>query len=295
MAKLNKDFLKYIGFGLLPLFCYIVILLIASSVIKTFDMDTVAVTFIADSACILIGGLIYWKTKDKLNNDVGGYELPFKTWVVSAAAIIVFCLVWYFGQVSATLVYSLVQDSAEINYQSKIADSELWIYLVLTLIVAPCVEELLMRGFAYPLFKKVFVDKRVGAVVSAMLVAFIFAALHGTLTHFIPTFMFGLFLGMVREYTGQLRWCIAFHAAYNTMAVVLAGIPVISIFAFMPVTLLCDFAILALILSAIVEMPKCKKKDTVFVTDERGKLVIDDEPEFVMDERDDIVFGSSGE
>lgn len=82
-------------------------------------------------------------------------------------------------------------------------------------VVAPFCEELLFRGFLYPVAKK-FSGPWLAAFSSAMF----FAAAHGNLSALLPLFLFGLLLVWIYEKTGSLWAPIAVHFCFNGATVV---------------------------------------------------------------------------
>jgi len=84
-------------------------------------------------------------------------------------------------------------------------------------IVAPFVEELFFRGFAYPPLRRRF-GPWWGMAISAGL----FTALHFTPTVFPPIFLLGVFFCLLYEYTGSLWPGMILHASINTLSVLAA-------------------------------------------------------------------------
>jgi membrane protease YdiL (CAAX protease family) len=77
-------------------------------------------------------------------------------------------------------------------------------------IAAPLCEEIVFRGYFYPVLKK-FGGYRVAALCSAL----VFAAAHGSLTALLPLFIFGCVLVFLYEKTGSLWAPIAAHFCFN--------------------------------------------------------------------------------
>ncbi|MFD2258029.1 CPBP family intramembrane glutamic endopeptidase [Luteolibacter algae] len=82
-------------------------------------------------------------------------------------------------------------------------------------IVAPLCEEVVFRGYLYPVAKKF-----TGPWIAALCTALIFSAAHGSLAALLPLFIFGLVLVAIYEITGSLWAPIAVHALFNTATVV---------------------------------------------------------------------------
>lgn len=83
-------------------------------------------------------------------------------------------------------------------------------------IAAPLCEELVFRGYFYPVLKKF-----VGLPVAALCSALVFAAAHGSLTALLPLIIFGCVLVFLYEKTGSLWAPIAAHFCFNGATVVI--------------------------------------------------------------------------
>lgn len=135
----------------------------------------------------------------------------------------VFMLMLVLGQLTGTMVESLYGAGAFAQYQTMLHVNP-GIALLLSLFVAPIAEECLVRGFIYQ-------QLRLGWSLWVAWIgqAVVFALMHGTLVHIIPTFMTALFLGLVYERTGDLRWPIGFHMVYNLLVMFVGSVPVADI------------------------------------------------------------------
>ncbi|MEY5020421.1 MAG: hypothetical protein RLZ22_1509 [Verrucomicrobiota bacterium] len=102
-----------------------------------------------------------------------------------------------------------VQDSVKL-LQTTEDPSVLWLMALAAVIVAPLCEELLFRGYLYPVAKK-FTGPWLAACSSALF----FAAAHGNLSALLPLFLFGLLLVWMYERTGSLWAPIAVHFCFN--------------------------------------------------------------------------------
>ena len=81
-------------------------------------------------------------------------------------------------------------------------------------IAAPICEELVFRGYLYPLLKKYG-----GITAAALCTSLVFAAAHGNLTAILPLFVFGAVLVFLYENTGSLWAPIAAHFCFNAATV----------------------------------------------------------------------------
>lgn len=83
-------------------------------------------------------------------------------------------------------------------------------------IAAPICEEIVFRGYFYPVLKKFG-----GIVPAAICSALVFAAAHGNLTALLPLFIFGGVLVFLYEKTGSIWAPIAAHFCFNGTTVAL--------------------------------------------------------------------------
>ncbi len=86
----------------------------------------------------------------------------------------------------------------------------LWLMAVAAVVVAPVCEEVVFRGYLYPLAKR-----HVGPWVAAVCTGLIFAAAHGSLAALLPLFVFGIVLAVLHEKTGSIWAPIAVHFCFN--------------------------------------------------------------------------------
>jgi len=77
-------------------------------------------------------------------------------------------------------------------------------------IVAPIGEEIIFRGYLYPVAKKY-----AGSAIAALFSSLVFAGAHGNVAALLPLFVFGLLLVAVYEYTGSIWAPIAVHFLFN--------------------------------------------------------------------------------
>ena len=81
-------------------------------------------------------------------------------------------------------------------------------------VAAPLCEEVVFRGYLYPVMKKY-----AGIFAAALCSSLIFAAAHGNLTAMLPLFIFGGILVFLYEKTGSLWAPIAAHFCFNAATV----------------------------------------------------------------------------
>lgn len=107
-----------------------------------------------------------------------------------------------------------VQDTVKLLQQTE----DLRILFLMSfaaVIIAPVCEELVFRGYFYPVLKKF-----AGAWPAAVGSALVFAGAHGNLAALLPLFIFGGVLVLLYEKTGSLWAPIAAHFCFNSATVI---------------------------------------------------------------------------
>ncbi|MBC8127303.1 MAG: CPBP family intramembrane metalloprotease [Gloeobacteraceae cyanobacterium ES-bin-144] len=87
---------------------------------------------------------------------------------------------------------------------------------VAAVVAAPLCEEIVFRGFFYPVMKK-FAGVWPAAISSAL----VFGAAHGNLAALLPLFLFGVLLVLIYEKTGSIWAPISVHFCFNAATVIL--------------------------------------------------------------------------
>jgi membrane protease YdiL (CAAX protease family) len=87
----------------------------------------------------------------------------------------------------------------------------------MAVIVAPVAEEVIFRGYLYPVVKKY-----AGTTVALLLTAVLFAVLHGHVPSIPALTMLAVCLGLAYEKSGSLLVPMIMHAVFNAVSV--AGI-----------------------------------------------------------------------
>lgn len=102
-----------------------------------------------------------------------------------------------------------VQDSVKL-LQTAQDPLVLGLMIFAAVVAAPLCEEIVFRGYFYPVLKRM-----AGTWPAAFCSALVFAAAHGSLTALLPLFVFGLVLVLVYEKTGSIWAPIAVHLCFN--------------------------------------------------------------------------------
>ena len=148
-------------------------------------------------------------------------------WVFLIAPGAVFLMWMVFGglQISGyvewmeSLGVETVQDTVQLLQESN-DPLLLGLMAFAAVIAAPLCEEIVFRGYFYPVMKK-FAGIWPAAICSAL----VFSAAHGNLTAVLPLFLFGGLLVFIYEKTGSLWAPIAVHFCFNgaTVAIQMAA------------------------------------------------------------------------
>lgn len=81
-------------------------------------------------------------------------------------------------------------------------------------VIAPIAEEVIFRGYLYPVVKRY-----TEPVVAAIFTGVIFGAIHGQIWAVIPLSLFGILLAVLYEKSGSIWACILCHGMFNTINV----------------------------------------------------------------------------
>lgn len=214
----------------------IVAYLLLGSVFLRVGLNPIVSTLIADGTMALLAFLYLRRQPVPVQGDgrsVFGAPAKPVLWAGLVA-------VWLFGQITAAWVLATFGDAAFANYDSKLHDVTGWLAvgsLFLTLFVAPLCEELLVRGVVFGSWRKL--NPWFAFLGSSLL----FAVLHGTMTHFVPTLLCGMLMAVAFSMTGSIWRSVVLHIGYNLGAAVLGSMSLPEVL-FMPgVFLLVDVAI----------------------------------------------------
>lgn len=138
-------------------------------------------------------------------------------WVVLVAPMTVFAMWIIFAGLELVSYYDLMkaldvnQPQEAVELLTKTQDVGVLIWMAITaVIVAPVCEEIVFRGYVYPVLKK-FSGRLVAAIVSGML----FAAAHGSLQPMLPLFILGITLVYLYEWSGSIWAPISVHMLFN--------------------------------------------------------------------------------
>lgn len=214
----------------------IVAYLLLGSVFLRVGLNPIVSTLIADGTMALLAFLYLRRQPVPVQGNgrsVFGASAKPVLWVGLVA-------VWLFGQITAAWVLATFGDAAFANYDSKLHDVTGWLAigsLFLTLFVAPLCEELLVRGVVFGSWRKL--NPWFAFLGSSLL----FAVLHGTMTHFVPTLLCGMLMAVAFSMTGSIWRSVVLHIGYNLGAAVLGSMSLPEVLFTPGVFILIDVAI----------------------------------------------------
>lgn len=107
-----------------------------------------------------------------------------------------------------------VQDTVKI-LQKSTDPQILGLMIIAAVIAAPLCEEIVFRGYLYPVAKR-FAGPWAAGICSAL----VFAAAHGSIAALVPLFIFGCVLVFIYEKTGSLWAPMAVHFCFNGATVI---------------------------------------------------------------------------
>lgn len=220
---------------LLPVVAVVFYLVLGGVLLRT-GLNAIVSTLIADGVMFLLAFLYLRKRSVPVQGDgrsVFGAPAKPVLWAGLVA-------VWLFGQITASWVLNTFDDAAFINYNSELNDVTGWLAigsLFLTLCLAPLCEEFLIRGVVFGSWSKL---NPWFAFIGSSLV---FALLHGTMTHFIPTLLCGMLMAVAFSMTGSIWRSVVLHIGYNLGAAVLGSMSLPEVLFAPGVFILVDIAI----------------------------------------------------
>lgn len=152
-----------------------------------------------------------------------GLRWPAWPWLVVIAPCSVLAMWAVFGGLHRfgyvkwmeSLGVEIVQDTVRLLQQSE-DPLVLGLMAAAAVIAAPLCEEIVFRGYFYPVLKK-FSGTWPAAICSSL----VFACAHGNLTAALPLFLFGGLLVLLYEKTGSLWAPVAVHLCFNGATVVI--------------------------------------------------------------------------
>lgn len=210
--------LKSIGVPMLVFFIYMWLAVL----FKQFVEDMVLVTILTDTVTAVAAYIYYRRC---VGDSLVAYSR--KAFPVMAA---IGAGVWFISSLTVTWMsqqswYGSLGETADI--QSP------WLYILLTLVVAPISEEIMFRGILLRNMRQLM---PMGA--AYIVTAVIFGLCHGNVSQFYVGVTCGILFALIYEYTGRLHISMLAHMCYNLFVIVMSGRLVLSDLWFSPAVLI---------------------------------------------------------
>lgn len=231
--------------GLSVFVFYLLFSLLISYVFSVIGFSVVLSSYLSDFLMILLFGYFYYRLAASFDHRVNFSRFSGYGW---ALLLFLFISFYVFSQSMGALVETWFPSSYMGVYQNM-EGSDLILYLVLSITIAPLAEELLFRGFLYQMLREKF-----SIPVCLFISSSLFAFIHGTTGHIPVTVGLTLFLCLLLELTGKLRYAIGFHIFYNVLG--LAYITRVS-FTYLQI-IVCYFCILFLLVFAYFHIDRLR-------------------------------------
>lgn len=203
----NKLFALLLPIGVLV--GYVVTTLLFGLVMAT----SIQAQFMSDLLWLLLGvGCWFYQRYTEKKEHCNRREFRPRPWAVFL--LILVCM--FFGVVIPLIGFGLQTHLPNFGakaYQESVSQ-DAGLFLLMSVFLAPVVEEILFRWFMYKPWKKVL-----GLLPAMLLVNVIFAVIHGTLQHLPVAFFVGMCGCVLIEMTGRLRYAVLNHFIYNLLAV----------------------------------------------------------------------------
>lgn len=205
----KSNCLNYGVFFLGYIILYIVIMVVIPVV---FNCSSMTGTIAANVIISILSFVIYFRNKYKCNvpsfenyNTLTIYQLLF--WI-GYMIVMSYVLLLFFQWFSLN-----IYDESMVQRENDMQSYSIVFYLFFSCILAPLAEESMIRLYSYNQLKR-----SSNWIVSMIVSSFVFAVLHGTLTHIIIATLFGVILTLSYEYTSCGFIPIIGHSIYNFMA-----------------------------------------------------------------------------
>ena len=186
-------------------FLFVGIFLFSYVIFASAHISTGLSTLLANVA-VAVSGIVYMKSTNLVRYSmspkaigIGGYFGIFT----------LLAFIWLFSQITSYYLSVLFDPDVYKTY-SNVAQENIIIYFLLTVVFAPIGEEIMMRGVVFGVLQKAY-PVYVAYIVSSIA----FGVVHGTAAHIVVGSMCGLFFSFVYQYTGNIVASIFVHMVYN--------------------------------------------------------------------------------
>lgn len=209
----KKQIGKRVLYGLVP-FGMLFLYMLGAWLFGQFMATSVQAQFMDNLVVIGIGCWWLLLNKQRKRHSLKEEE-PFRPKVWAVFLFIVLCVcVAILLPIMGKFVTLHMQDVGSEVYQTTISE-DYGLYLIMSVLIAPFAEEFLFRVFMYQSWKKAFRFP----VVAMLLTSVAFAMIHGTFQHLPVAFFLGMFMSIMYEMTGQMRYCVIIHFIFNLLGI----------------------------------------------------------------------------
>ena len=255
-----RDKLKNIGYYFGIPFCLTVFYFLSCTIAGLFVKSNVAAMWVGDALSILVVGFAFYrlcvKPVPKENRKLYKFSGTSIFWLAC-----LFIWQYIFSQATSSWVAEKYP-SGYVSVYTKLADTDLYLYLLLAVTLGPIIEELLYRGIWYH-----FLRQKRGMLFCFYVSTILFVMMHGTTEHIPITASLSMFLCFVYEITGNIRYCMLIHILFNMIGVAyIVQIPLSYPFC---ITMFCIYVFIMFILFAGVDKLRDKMRynpDSVTLT-----------------------------
>lgn len=208
MFVILKKFGYYFG---IPFGCFAFYVIFCLFLQRLHLMSSVESMMIGDLICAILFGIIYYKLCVK---SVSKDECKLFKFTGTAIFVLFILFVWQyvFGQATSAWV-GIKFPSEYMSTYNTMSDTDLMIYLLLSVSFGPIVEELLFRGLFYKHLRK-----RFGMLFCFIISTAVFMFSHGTTEHLPVTLALSMLICFVYDVTGNMWYCILIHVLNNLVS-----------------------------------------------------------------------------
>lgn len=170
------------------------------------ELPTICHTIIAELAILLPVFIFIKIKKEKFFGSFGFHKIKVSTFFLTILLAIVTAPIGYF----ANVVSQFFVPNTMVQLADGLAESSVLGTMITTAVVAPLVEEMVLRGF---FFKRL--NKLTSVVVAAAISGLLFGLVHLNLNQFCYAFALGFIFAIANFASGSLWTSIIMHAWFN--------------------------------------------------------------------------------
>jgi len=116
-----------------------------------------------------------------------------------------------FGEAKQQEIVKIYQETSAVSIRVMLA--------IAAVIIAPVVEEVVFRGYIYPVCKRY-----TGRIIATFFASLFFSAVHFNIPALLPLFILAIILTIAYELSGSLWVPISIHASFNAFTLIVQEI-----------------------------------------------------------------------